>query len=327
MESTGKNADFIRAMLFHLGENMWSDIPVKEWGPYRTPEELADVCAADHVRCDEALWRCVTERAAACGTNVLIIDLGEAMVYPSHPELAVRGSWSPEKMRRELERLRKLGLEPIPKLNFSTSHDTWLKEYGRMVSTPDYYRVCEDVIRDTIEIFDRPRFFHLGYDEEWPGHQRQYAYMAVRQGALWWHDFLYISGLVEKQGVRPWVWADYYWKHREDYERFMPRSILQSIAYYDVEFDRCKLKPSARNRLDSFINLDRAGFEQVPVATNWAHRENVGLLTAFLKRTITSGRLKGQIMAPWFMTNPKWKKKLLEGIDLFQAALRENGYV
>jgi hypothetical protein len=45
------------------------------------------------------------------------------MVYPSHPELAVKGSWSPEKMKSELARLRALGLEPIPKRNFSASHD------------------------------------------------------------------------------------------------------------------------------------------------------------------------------------------------------------
>ena len=41
-------------------------------------------------------------------------------------------------MRKELDRMRALGLEPLPKLNFSTCHDAWLKDYHRMISTPQY---------------------------------------------------------------------------------------------------------------------------------------------------------------------------------------------
>ena len=104
---------------------------------------------------------------------MLLLDLAEQIVYPSHPELAVKGSWAPERVCKELDRLRGLGLEPIPKLNFSTCHHFWLKEYSRMVSTPEYYKVCADVIRDVCEIFESPRLFHLGWDEERMGAQRQ----------------------------------------------------------------------------------------------------------------------------------------------------------
>ncbi len=58
-----------------------------------------------------------------------------------------------EKLRAELNRLRGMGLEPIPKLNFSTTHNGWLKYYRRMLSTPTYYKVCEDVLRDAYKIF------------------------------------------------------------------------------------------------------------------------------------------------------------------------------
>ena len=94
----------------------------------------------------------------------MLMDLAEQVLYPSHPELAVKGTWSPEKLRKELDRLRGLGLEPIPKLNFSTCHDFWLKDYSRMISTPEYYRVCADVIKDVCEMFDKPRLFHLGWE-------------------------------------------------------------------------------------------------------------------------------------------------------------------
>ena len=78
---------------------------------------------------------------ARAGMNMLVIDLGDGIRYESHPEIAVQGAWPPARLREELARLRALGLEPIPKLNFSTAHDAWLHDYSRMVSTPAYYKV------------------------------------------------------------------------------------------------------------------------------------------------------------------------------------------
>ena len=60
-----------------------------------------------------------------------------------------------------------------------------------MVSTKKYYQVCEDLIKDVAEIFDHPRFFHLGYDEETASHQAKHLFAVCRQGELWWHDFLW----------------------------------------------------------------------------------------------------------------------------------------
>ena len=149
MKDTAKE---MRGMFLQLGNNMWRDVGVG-----------ADDhdCAKDYLRFDEDVWKRLTDRMVEKGFNAVVIDLGEGCAYPSHPELAVKGTWTVEKVRQELARLRGIGIEPIPKLNFSTCHDAWLKEYGRMVSTPDYYRVCADVIRDVCEIFDKPRLFHL----------------------------------------------------------------------------------------------------------------------------------------------------------------------
>ena len=140
-----KKDDFIWAALLHMGTNMWSDQPVTSWGPYKG-EDLKLVCQADHVRFDETVWRTVTDRMVKVGMNMVIIDLGEAIQYPSHPELWVKGSWEIERFRKELARLRAMGLEPIPKMNFSAAHDVWLKQYERMLSTKPYYQVCSDQI-------------------------------------------------------------------------------------------------------------------------------------------------------------------------------------
>ena len=119
---------FIKAALMHLGSNMWCDVftPIqgdkpleKHWNGPRG--------AVDYLRAKEDVWRDCIDAMKTNGFNMVVIDLGEALAYPSHPELAVKGTWSVEKMRRELDRLRGMGIEPIPKLNFSTTHNAWMK--------------------------------------------------------------------------------------------------------------------------------------------------------------------------------------------------------
>lgn len=308
--------DFAWSALLHFGTNMWSDIPVTAWGPYKG-EQLQLVCQADHLRFDEQVWQVLTARMQAAGMNQVVIDLGEALQYESHPELAVKGSWPIERFRKELARLRAMGIEPIPKLNFSTAHDTWLKEYGRQVSTPIYYKVCADMVREVCEIFDKPRLFHLGYDEETAGHQARYSLAIIRQGELWWNDFLFFVKEVEKQGVRPWVWADYCWNHAEDFTRRMPKSVLQSNWYYGAAFD-----PSKSRHVQAYIDLEKAGFDQVPTGSNWSTDLNFDGTVKFCREHIAPERLKGFLMAPWFFTLPEWQDKLMQALGQVESAVK-----
>ena len=112
--------------------------------------------------------------------------------------------------------------------------------------------MCEDVIRDVVEIFDNPRFFHLGYDEETFVAQRDCRYVVLRQGTMWWHDFLWFVKVTEKSGCRPWMWSDYAWHHKAEYLKYMPKSVLQSNWYYDKSFDPVKLGDKAFRITTSF---------------------------------------------------------------------------
>ena len=313
-----KAAD-VRAVLLHMGTNMWCDRTPDHWGNCDTPEKLSLVGQADHFRFDEGIWREYTARMKEKGLNMAVVDVGEAVVFPSHPELGVKGSWEPDRLRAEVARLKAMGIEAIPKLNFSTAHDAWLKDYGRMVSTSKYYKVCADVIRDVSEIFGHPRWFHLGYDEETAGHQAQYRFAVVRQGELWWHDFLWFVRQVEGLGMRPWIWSDFYWHHPEDFMKRMPRSVLQSNWYYGKAFEDAK--DFAKKRVMAYVDLDKAGFEQVPCGSNWSCDENFAETVRFCRANVSKKGLKGFLMAPWYFTVPLHKDKVLQGIDLAGAAL------
>jgi len=304
--------------LLHLGLNMWCDRDVTEWGPLKG-EELAYVSARPFLRFDESLWNDIVKRMAEVKMNLVVIDLGEGIQYESRPEIAVRNSWSPKKLREELGKLRALGLEPIPKLNFSTAHDAWLGPCSRCVSTPAYYRACEDLIAEAIRLFDKPRFFHLGYDEENPGNQQRYNYMVVRQHELWWHDFEFFVAQVEKNGVRPWIWSDYAWTHREEFYKRMPKSVLQSNWYYGMDF-----KATARET-GMYLELEKHGYDQVPTASNWSTPDNFKATVDFCRKHIDPSRLKGFLQTPWKPTLEHCREHHMQAVEVVGKVIAQTG--
>jgi len=301
--------------LLHLSTNMWSDREVSAWGPLKG-EDLQWVSAKPELRFDEKLWNDLIGEMSQAKMNMVVIDLGDGVRYTSHPEIAVKNAWSPAKLKEELKKLRDAGLEPIPKMNFSTAHDAWLGPYSRCVSTPTYYKVCEDLIAEVCELFEKPRFFHLGYDEENFGNQRQYLYVVVRQYELWWHDFEFFRKQVERHEVRPWIWADYVWEHSEDFFRLMPKSVLMSNWYYGLGFDVEKEKaPKA------YVELEAHGYDQIPTASNWSRVENFKATVDFCRTRIAPERLKGFLQTPWKPTVERFRAHHFEAIRAVADAI------
>ena len=307
----------IKAVLLHLGYNMW----------YPSDTEL---------RAKDDLWRKAIDGAVKSGMNMVVVDVGEGIVLPSHPELAIKGSWSPDKMKDEIKRLNGLGLEVVPKLNFSATHDAWLKDYARMVSTQKYYEVVKDVIRDVSEIFGSPRLFHLGWDEETAGHQSKYDYVVVRSEQLWWHDFLHTIRCCEETGSRPWIWSDFGWHHK-DFVKRCPKTVMQSNWYYDEScegFDLSKKDMKAsRDYLQLYLDLDKHGFDQIPCGTNWVsgYRRSKGLkadevignLVKFSRENISADKLRGFLTAAWAALDTEENlNKNLAAMNLLDTAMK-----
>ena len=314
---------FIWSYLVHFGVNSWKDVPLETQDP-NLPEKWLTRCCADHVRFDEPSWQRLSAGLAKAGCNQIIIDLAEIVVYPSHPELAVKGSWSVERLRKEIDRLRGMGFEVIPKMNFSACHDTWLKDYHRMVSTKKYYQVCEDLIKDAAEIFDHPRFFHLGYDEETASHQSKHLFAVCRQGDLWWHDFLWFAKVTEKTGCRPWIWSDYIWNHKDEFLKRMPKSVLQSNWYYGSKFNPAEMGDRAKY-VEAYEWLDKAGFEQVPTGSNFSCDTNFAGTVKFCDEKCHKELLKGYMMAPWTRTFAIHEAKSHEAIAQMAEVIKARG--
>jgi len=293
--------------LIHLSYNMWSDRDAPEW-------RLEHVSARPYLRFDETLWNDLLPKMVGAGMNMVVIDLGDGVRYESHPEIAVEGAWTPSKLKAELAKVRQLGLEPIPKLNFSTCHDAWMGPYSRCVSTETYYDVCRDLIAEVIDLFDRPRFFHLGMDEETADHQRYYAYVVIRQYDLWWHDLAFYAEQVEKGGVRPWVWSDYVWHHPELFYARMPSTILQSNWYYGTEFGPDVV------RARTYADLEQHRFDQIPTFSNWSDPRNVLMTVQYCRDHIAKTRLMGFLQTIWKPTLEVCRERHEQAIELVRQA-------
>lgn len=300
--------DKIWGCLLHLSYNFWveysSPSPFRGYRPY--------------LQLSESLWSDATQKMVKEGMNMVLIDLGDGVKYESHPEIAVNNAWSTTRLRKELDRLRKMGLEPIPKLNFSAGHDIWLGEYSRMVTTKKYYEVCSDLIEEVADLFNKPRFFHLGMDEENAEDQRYLDLVVIRQNGLWWHDFNFLVGEVEKNGSRSWIWSDYMWHHPDDFFKKMPKSVVQSNWYYGESFDE-KLIP-----VKAYMDLESYGYEQIPTGgfykKNGEGEKNILETVKFCDSNIADARLLGFLQTFWAPTTEDNRQGILKAIELLGDA-------
>lgn len=306
----------IWASLLHLSFNMWEEYisPHRPFRGFRPDLELS-----------ESLWNDAIRKMADEGINMVVIDLGDAVRYESHPEIAVNNAWTTSRLKTELDKMRKLGLEPIPKMNFSAGHDTWMGKYSRMVSTEKYYQVCSNLISEVCSLFDKPRFFHLGLDEETYSHQSHQNYIVVRQNDVWWKDFYFLVDEVEKQGGRAWIWPDYMlWNNPEQFFKKMPKSVVQGNWYYGENFNLDQLSERSRLYVQAYLDLDVHGYDQIPTGSYHAENEKSIMNTVkFCSENINESRLLGFLQSFWKPTIEEYRERILKGIELAGEAKKE----
>lgn len=314
--AAGTTADFKWSFLAHFGMKMWGDLP-KKYGrngamaKWLTDDEYAAISNPpysdkSHVRFDDGFWKDLAARLKADGCNQIVIDVGEFMKYPSHPEIAVKGSRDPSSLAAEVAHLRDMGFEVVPKLNFSTCHHAWLGQYTRMVSTPKYYEVCADLIRDTMEVFKGSPYLHLGMDEESrPKCHHNTSMIIMRQDDLWWHDLLFLVKEVEKHNARAWIWHDYLrYKPLEGFLKRMPKTVLQSPWNYSM-----KLTDKDPRYAKLYRDLTGNGYDILPAGSNcYGVPESFAAIDRWCRENLDPAHYKGIQMAPWLGTYEPYRR-------------------
>ena len=311
----------IKSYLIHLGMNLWEDNNKQSEAAWRNNCYRQDRLFCPRLQLDEPVWHHELETLSQYGCNLVVFDLADGVRYESHPEIAVEGAWSTAKLSEEIARCRELGMEPIPKLNFSATHDAWMGEYSRMVSTRPYYAFCHDLIQEVSELFAKPRFFHIGMDEEVPEQQLYYDYVVVRRREILHHDLQFYFDEVRKAGCRPWMFADSIWHlGTEEYQRLVPKDVLQSNWYYYGEFNFQRMSVEQGTMLDAYLQLDKMGYDQILCGSNWDNQTNYPETVAFARHFLrNSPHFLGYMMAPWVSSEEHNLESLDQAMELFRA--------
>ena len=310
----------ILCLMLYLSDNMWEDSPTR---PACTGARFSL-----KLNTEKKVWDEIIDFAVAHGFNSILVDVGDGILYKSHPEIAVEGAWTPEFMNAEVKRLKKMGLKVFPKLNFSAGHDAWLGVYSRMLSTPIYYEVVRDLIHEVIDIFDQPELFHLGMDEENGLNQQKLTFACYRQFDLIWHDLNYYFDCVREKGVRPWMWADWSWTHYEDFVQNIPKDVLISPWYYGHMYaDVSAPLPDddwSRARRDNYRKLSDEGYDQLACASNHANSYNIDHQFRFSAENIAPEHHMGILVAPWQGTTEINKYHHFDAIVRTEKAVQDH---
>ena len=109
-------------------------------------------------------WRKRMKKLAEKGRNAFFMDLADGFAYPSHPELAAKGAWTPAQLEKALVIAREEGLEPIPYMDFVSSRNSWLGEKNLPSISKESLALCCELISDIVKAFDRARYFRIETD-------------------------------------------------------------------------------------------------------------------------------------------------------------------
>lgn len=143
----------------------------------------------------------VVQAAASAGLNLLVIDCADGVKYRTHPELERPYTVLLTTLGSLAEKARSLGLELVPKLNFSRSrhhrHNDWFMPHTGLFDTEEYWKLAFEVMDELIEELKPERFFHIGMDEDHDRAHSQYIEAIERL-----HEGL------SARGLRPIVWND-----------------------------------------------------------------------------------------------------------------------
>lgn len=310
------------AILLHFGCNMWR----KEGSFNCHLKDEEESIYRDFLYTDKETWEKVTSFLPSCGINTVLIDMGEGVQYDSHPELAVKGSWTKDEFREELNRLRSLGLTPLPKFNFSAGHNAFMKEHAYTVGTDRYNQVCCDLISEVCDLFNRPEFFHLGLEEEDMESQGSQPVAFVRPPYKKTADALVLFEACRKNGVRPWIWVDpdtiKGFGGEDAFQNNVPKDVLISNWYYGIIKDSADICQT-NERAALYQKIGQWGYEQVPTASTWSWYLNAKQTMRFCKQHVESSSIRGFMTAPWLFTVPNNYYGLINDAFVFGNAKKD----
>ena len=191
-----------------------------------------------------------------------------------------------------------------------------------MLGSTIYRKVCADLIDETCELFDSPRLFHLGLDEESDQYQRFDEMSIIRHEKVLFEDYNVLFEACRRNGARPWIWGTYYREHPESFKRLMPKDVVVSNHTYN----QYKIVPTDHfeyKRRMAFVELAELGYDEIPLSSAYYSVYATKDTVHFCRDNVPKERLLGFCTASWYKTNEEYKFSLLEDASRLAYAKKE----
>ncbi len=305
----------IRAALLHLGSNMWR----KKGFDGPPVKDVEDFVYREEMFCQKEVWIRVTNILAKLEFNTVVIDIGEGVRLDSHPEIATKGAWSKDELREELARLRSIGLDPIPKFNFSPGHSAWMGDWAYRIGTPEFDVFCKDIVEETIELFDKPTFFHIGQEEEKPTVQNNYISIA-RCKKKKAQDIRFLFDIIMKHGIRPAAWMDP--DVFETLDGDVPHEVLFFTWNYGIHRDVETLEETS-DYIKLIHKYASLGYDVIPTTSSWSWHLNSKEVIKACHKHVPDERIAGYMTASWRLTRENKFFSLIDDAYTFYTAYRD----
>ncbi len=321
-------------VLLHLSMNMWGD--------NKAPFNF-----------DTDTYHDILKQMVQRGYKHLILDVGDCLRYKKHTDIAIDGAWSYERAAEETAYAKALGIDIIPKLNFSATHDVWLGQYSRMLCTDKYYEVVRDTIQEVYDAFLQPEYIHIGMDEEDTRMGAVLDLMTVRQNELLWHDIRYMLECVKNTGAKPMMWADSMLYHPEEFKaHFKPEDVIllpwQYVSLYEEHYTpitNCERDykyyttgifansgmtyveedPMVVNYKEQTIPATKEGYTLIPSVSDYDNsRYNMPDTLRFFEENADMDNIDGFLVAPWVETTREKYGEIIRNLDKMDNCRRSD---
>lgn len=156
--------------------------------------------------------------------NAALVEWEDMFPWTVDPRFRCETAYTPDQVRRFLDKARSLGIEVIPLVQCLGHMETFLRadDYAPLREVPDLCDVInplhpgarplvERLVDDVLALMPAVRHFHLGGDEAWTfgTHPSTRAYIERHgKGALYLHHVQPLLDRLNAKGIRPILWHD-----------------------------------------------------------------------------------------------------------------------
>lgn len=347
----------IWGLMFGISDNMW--VPLHTKREFEVGDWVENY-RADKIAFDWDVFQRVIEKAAKAGINTILLDVGDGVRFESHPEIVLSDSLTRKEVKELVDRCRTLNIDIIPKLNFSTGHSYWTKDWRARTSSPEYYTFVQDLLTELYEMFEQPKYIHIGMDEENQKNMQETDLVIFRRRDLLWHDIRFMIKTIKDLGAIPVMWHDPIFSDEQEFEKnikpedvvIMPWRYVSLKEKYFTKPTRGEDKPHWFNdfvdeleRLgltyleerpreqevnaqfhNILIPLMNKGYKMLPCGSNCNYSEinHIQLMEYFEENASEGNAPIGYFTAPWKSLNKNNLAAFERGIDMLIEARKIN---